>query len=36
MMGVFVLGLIAAVMYFFAAWLEKKVIKYWKIVFIKV
>lgn len=28
MMGVFVLGLIAAVMYFFAAWLEKKVIKY--------
>ena len=28
MMGVFILGLIAAVMYFFAAWLEKKVIKY--------
>lgn len=28
MMGVFVLGLIAAIMYFFAAWLEKKVIKY--------
>lgn len=28
MMGVFVLGLIAAVMYFFASWLEKKVIKY--------
>lgn len=28
MMGVFVLGVIAAVMYFFAAWLEKKVIKY--------
>lgn len=28
MMGVFVLGLIAAVMYFFAVWLEKKVIKY--------
>lgn len=33
MMGVFVLGLIAAVMYFFASWLEKKVIKYWKTVF---
>lgn len=29
MMGVFVLGVIAAIMYFFAAWLEKKVIKYW-------
>ena len=28
MMGVFILGLIAAIMYFFAAWLEKKVIKY--------
>lgn len=28
MMGVFVLGVIAAIMYFFAAWLEKKVIKY--------
>lgn len=28
MMGVFVLGVVAAVMYFFAAWLEKKVIKY--------
>jgi NitT/TauT family transport system permease protein len=28
MMGVFVLGLIAAIMYFFATWLEKKVIKY--------
>lgn len=28
MMGVFVLGLIAAIMYFFASWLEKKVIKY--------
>ncbi len=28
MMGVFVLGIIAAIMYFFAAWLEKKVIKY--------
>lgn len=28
MMGVFVLGFIAAIMYFFAAWLEKKVIKY--------
>lgn len=28
MMGVFVLGLIAAIMYFFAAWLEKKIIKY--------
>lgn len=28
MMGVFVLAVIAALMYFFAAWLEKKVIKY--------
>lgn len=28
MMGVFVLGLVAAVMYFFASWLEKKVVKY--------
>lgn len=28
MMGVFVLGIIAAIMYFFAAWLEKKVIRY--------
>lgn len=28
MMGVFVLGLIAAIMYFLAAWLEKRVIKY--------
>ncbi len=28
MMGVFVLAVIAAIMYFFAAWLEKKVIKY--------
>lgn len=28
MMGVFVLGVIAAIMYFFAAWLEKRVIKY--------
>ncbi len=28
MMGVFILGLIAAIMYFFAAWLEKKIIKY--------
>lgn len=28
MMGVFILGVIAAIMYFFAAWLEKKVIKY--------
>lgn len=28
MMGVFVLALVAAVMYFFAAWLEKKVVKY--------
>lgn len=28
MMGVFVLGLVAAIMYFLAAWLEKKVIKY--------
>lgn len=28
MMGVFVLGIIAAIMYFFAAWLEKKIIKY--------
>lgn len=28
MMGVFVLGVIAAIMYFFAAWLEKIVIKY--------
>ncbi len=28
MMGVFVLGVIAAIMYFFATWLEKKVIKY--------
>ncbi len=28
MMGVFVLGVIAAIMYFFAGWLEKKVIKY--------
>lgn len=28
MMGVFVLGIIAALMYFLAAWLEKRVIKY--------
>lgn len=28
MMGVFILGVIAAIMYFFAAWLEKKIIKY--------
>lgn len=28
MMGVFVLGVVAAIMYFFAAWLEKIVIKY--------
>lgn len=28
MMGVFVLGVIAAIMYFFAAWLEKRIIKY--------
>lgn len=28
MMGVFVLAVVAALMYFFAAWLEKKVIKY--------
>jgi NitT/TauT family transport system permease protein len=28
MMGVFVLGIIAAIMYFFARWLEKKIIKY--------
>lgn len=28
MMGVFVLGVVAAIMYFFAAWLEKKIIKY--------
>ncbi len=28
MMGVFVLGVIAAIMYFFAAWLEKKIINY--------
>ena len=28
MMGVFVLGIVAALMYFLAAWLEKKVIKY--------
>jgi NitT/TauT family transport system permease protein len=28
MMGVFVLGIVAAIMYFFAAWLEKKVIRY--------
>jgi NitT/TauT family transport system permease protein len=28
MMGVFVLGVVAAIMYFFAAWLEKKLIKY--------
>jgi len=28
MMGVFVLGAIAAIMYFFTAWLEKKIIKY--------
>lgn len=28
MMGVFVLAIVAALMYFFAAWLEKKVIKY--------
>lgn len=28
MMGVFVLGVIAAIMYFFASWLEKIVIKY--------
>ncbi|WP_326910609.1 ABC transporter permease [Sedimentibacter sp. MB31-C6] len=28
MMGVFILAVIAAIMYFFAAWLEKKVIKY--------
>lgn len=28
MMGVFVLGVIAAIMYVFATWLEKKVIKY--------
>lgn len=28
MMGVFVLGIIAAIMYVFAIWLEKKVIKY--------
>ena len=28
MMGVFVLGIIAAIMYFFAAWLEKKAIRY--------
>lgn len=28
MMGVFVLAVIAALMYFFAAWIEKKIIKY--------
>lgn len=28
MMGVFVLGVIAAIMYFVSAWLEKKIIKY--------
>jgi NitT/TauT family transport system permease protein len=28
MMGVFVLAVIAALMYFFAAWIEKKLIKY--------
>jgi NitT/TauT family transport system permease protein len=28
MMGVFVLAVVAALMYFFAAWIEKKLIKY--------
>jgi len=28
MMGVFVLAVIAGLMYFFAAWIEKKLIKY--------
>jgi len=28
MMGVFVLGVIAAIMYFFSSWMEKTIIKY--------